>query len=230
MLWRKKRKTNAPPPDALNVRHSWVNAKPGSNTVLTTYPTAQPAGKATYATHIGQSPGELWPLGAAEATWNHFDRVPDGGDPRVYYARRERDKNNRNLIERRIGTAQNEAASNRSVRGPDAKWNVPEVGRATAHLIPVNGHGLWNPLFGHQTAPANQKGWHSSLALVHRNYPIGGMNPMQRARNTLRTIPPSYDATSADIDASTNFTTEAGIYTSPGAVLPGVGYGLRGGH
>jgi hypothetical protein len=227
--WRKKPKTNAPPPAALNVRHTFVNAKPGSNTVLTQYPTAQPAGKATYATHIGQSPGELWPLGASEQAWAHWDRVPDGADPRVYYARRDSSKNTRNRIETRIGLPLAETAHSPSVRGPDAKWTPPQPSRPTVNSIPVNGHGLWNPLFGHQTAWNSNKGLHSSLALVHRNYPIGGMRPQERARNTLRTIPPSYDATSADVDSAQNYTTLPGIYVSPGAGIPGVAYGLRGG-
>jgi hypothetical protein len=227
--WRKKKTSDAPPPEALNLRHSFVNAKPGSNTVLTTYPTAQPAGKASYATHIGQHPGDLWPLGAQEQGWMHYDRVPDGADPRLYYARREGPKNARNRIETRYGVPAQEAAHNTSVRGPDPKWIAPPTTRPTGNLIPVNGHGLWNPLFGHQTAWNSNKGLHSSLALVHRNYPIGGMRPQERTRNTLRTIPPSYDATSADVDSAQNFTTLPGIYVSPGAGIPGVAYGLRGG-
>lgn len=229
--WRKKPKTNAPPPEALDVRHTYVNTTPGNNTVLTTYPTAQPAGKASYATHIGQNPGDLWPLGAQEAGWAHYDRVPDGGDPRVYYRNRERSKNARNTIERRIGLPLDEPGhGSGAARGPDPKWTPPPVDRPTVNLIPVNGHGLWNPLFGHQTAWNANKGLHSSLALVHRNYPIGGMNPQQRARNTMRIVPPSYDATSADLDMPANYTTPAGIYFSPGASVPGVAYGLRGGY
>jgi hypothetical protein len=228
--WRKKPKSTAPPPDALNVRHTYVNAQPGSNTVLTTYPTAQPAGKASYATHIGQSPGELWPLGNMEAGWNHYDRVPDGADPRVYWARRDAPKNARNSIERRYTLPGTEAVHASPARGADPKWTPPPVERPTINLIPVNGHGLWNPLFGHMTAGGRNNGSHSSLALVHRNYPIGGMNPQQRGRNTLRTIPPSYDATSADLDSPDNYTTPGGIYFSPGGMVPGVTYGLKGGY
>jgi len=230
-LWRRKPKSNAPPPQALDVRHTYVNATPGSNTVTTVYPTAQPAGKATYSTQIGQNPGQLWPLGAQEAGWIHYDRVPDGGDPRVYWARRDSSKNARKQVERRYTLPQIEPGhTSGTERGPDPKWTPPPVGRPTSSLIPVNGHGLWNPLFGHQTAWNANKGLHSSLALVHRNYPIGGMNPQIRARNTMRVVPPSYDATSADIDSASNFATSAGIYVSPGAGVPGLAYGLRGGY
>jgi hypothetical protein len=228
--WRKKTKSLAPPPEALDARHSYVNAKPGSNTALTVYPSAQPAGKPTYATHIGQTPGDLWPLGAQEAQWAHYDRVPDGGDPRIYWSNRDRVKNARNSVEHRIGVALPESAHSEPSRGPDPKWVSPPVNRPTVNLIPVNGHGLHNPNFGQHTEVLPNKGLHSSMALVHRNYPIGGMNPQQRARNTLRTIPSSYDATSADLDSAQNYTTPAGIYFSPGAGTPGIGYGLRGGY
>jgi len=228
--WRKKPKTNAPPPAALDVRHTFVNAKPGSNTVTTTYPTAQPAGKATYATHVGQNPGDLWPLGAQEAGWAHYDRVPDGADPRYYWGNRDAPKNRRNLVERRYGTPQQEAAHTPNVRGADPKWTPPPTSRPTNNLIPVNGHGLWNPMFGHSTDWQPNRGLHSSMALLRRNFPIGGMNPQQRARNTMRIVPPSYDATSADLDSADNYTTPAGIYFSPGASTPGIPYGLRGGH
>jgi hypothetical protein len=229
--WRKTPKTTAPPPEALDVRHTFVNATPGGNTVTTVYPSAQPAGKATYATHIGQAPGYLWPLGAQEAGWAHFDRVPDGADPRVYYARRNANQNTRNLIEHRIGLPVQELAHSQHMRGDDAKWTPPPVERPTINLIPVNGHGLHNPVFGHNTKGGdNSRGLHSSLALVHRNYPIGGMTPQARARNTMRIVPPSYDATAADLDSAQNFTTPTGIYFSPGASVPGVGYGLKGGY
>lgn len=224
--WRKT-KPAPPPPESLDVRHSYVNRTPGSNTFITQYPSAQPAGKPTYATPINVGPGALPDIGTQDASLNHYDRVPDGGVPGAYWSRRNMDKDKRNSQERRFTLPGYENPFSNG-RGPDPKWIPPAVSRPTIRQIPVNGHGTQVSAFGHHSA-YELTGVHSSLALVRRNYPIGGLRPQERARNTMRVIPPSFDATAGDLEASTNFTSQAGIYVSPSASVPGIGYGLRGG-
>jgi hypothetical protein len=115
------------------------------------------------------------PTGPPDA-W--FDRYTDFDDAR------------RHTVETQVTEGQTENRTWGHSRAPDNRWFPVPASRVTDKLSPSQ--YLFTRPF--QRPPARNNGIHFSMADHRRNYPILGMEPANKRRNTYRIDPTPWDA------------------------------------
>lgn len=165
--------------------------------------------------------------------YTHYDQQPadaaDGGAQ--YYADRNSDKLARakqdesysqDGIGWHIEQHENQIALNPYIT------NLPRPSRVTSYESPSNWrfYAMPDGLF---RSKRNLNGMHFSMAQMHRSYPILGMEPAHRFRNTYRIEPPSRDAMNTDMPTGSGTTSVPGaMYASPNLPLsPSMGGSYR---
>lgn len=105
---------------------------------------------------------------------------------------------------------------------------LPRPNRVTAYESPSNYRFLAYP-DGLFRSKRNLNGMHFSMAQMHRSYPILGMEPAHRFRNTYRIEPPSRDSMNTDLPMGAGTTTVPGaLYNSPDLpIAPSMGRTYR---
>lgn len=99
------------------------------------------------------------------------------------------------------GTTAWDTASPREIIADDPKRTPVPNSRPTMTQSPSN-YRFTAPMHAGRGDTPHLNGWHFSMADIHRSYPIRGMRPSQRLRNTFRLEPPPRDAQSMDVPAT----------------------------
>lgn len=201
-----------------------------------------PRGKVPIVTATGKGNGidgwspqvghQLPTLANQDALLIHYDieGASDPGQPSRFWTNRNSSRLSRGMVEKlQAGSNHSEAEpggngttawqviSTTNHEADDPKRTPVPNSRATMSQSPSN-YRFQAPMRAGRGDVPHLNGFHFSMADIHRSYPIKGMRPAQRLRNTFRLEPPPRDAQSMDIPAN-NPTVPAQVYVSPAANL-----------
>lgn len=172
-------------------------------------PSAHGNGIDGWAPRVGK---ELPPIANQDRILVHFDRPPADQAPERYYQDRNESFLRRGQVENLRPENFPEVQKN-DTRAPDPRWTAPQEGlRPTTRQSPSN-YRFTRPF--DQKVARHLNGLHFSMASMHRSYPINGMQPPRRFRNTWRLEPPPNDMQMADMPADSTPDAVVNTYVSP---------------
>lgn len=217
-----------PPPGSDN-RHSYAGneLQPGENIAyVPAAPNWAPSWRLMDA-HITHTGTVADPINQIDQPTNNPN--PDIG-PDPFNARRNSDKLARAANDERppgYGGGGKDSWDVTQVSGSERRALPPtyfasqwDSNRPTAHQSPSNYRFLHVMRSGQGDVP-HLNGTHFSMASMHRNYPIRGMQPARRFRNTWRLEPPPRDAQNVDIPQGGNPSVPNSVFVSSNAPTPG---------
>ena len=224
---RRQQQEDTPPP-GLNEHHDYSGSPPDQTPgdIVPYIPTGNRmlggsggVGLAGWAPRAGI---ELPPISAQDAILTHDMvpptdlRVPKGGTD-VYWGERNSDNLGRSRVDEYTNVPFNatgypiDSHENPEERNPN--WYPPLPSRPTAFQSPSNYRFLHVMRSGHGDV-RSLTGEHFSMASMQRTYPVRGMQPARRFRNTWRLEPTPRDAAVTDMPGDIR-PDPSGQYISP---------------
>lgn len=209
--WRKKVPEGPAPPVDGNV-HSFVADNRAGDETPAPYIPVGGGGYDGWSPHI--------PLTGPQPSNPYvFYPQPPPGDPADYYKRRNSWKITDYSHTVGLPTPQiAEVPFENAIVSIDPERVRPRPSRMTNFLSPATGpRDVVDRPLGQKT-PWNLNGSHFSMASNRRTYPIGGMAPARRFRNTFRLSPPPQDAGNVDMPPPEDMPM-AGVQVSPAGAV-----------
>lgn len=197
-------------PIDLNEAHSYAAPDVAHND----YPAKEPYGKNQYADHIGQ---DLPTIAQQDAILNHWFRPPADRNPQEWY----NDRNESELFRSRQELFQTKGWTEQSDNQDNVALNpwlsTPRSPRPTATQSPSI-YRFLRPF--DQNWQKTLNGMSGSMASLGKAYQVGGMQPQNRLRNTLRMEPTRWDIEQFDTSASQIPAATPAVIVSPSANWP----------